>query len=52
MNHIIIQGIPYDSAAGGKKGASFGPRYLRDASRDMQNISRIEIIEWIIFHLG
>ncbi len=36
----LIQGIPYESGASGKKGASFAMRALRNISADMQTLSR------------
>ncbi|MHA1982711.1 MAG: agmatinase [Candidatus Hodarchaeales archaeon] len=37
---VIIQGIPYEGATSGKKGASLAPTSLRLISKDMQTVSR------------
>ncbi|MCG3218279.1 MAG: arginase family protein, partial [Candidatus Heimdallarchaeota archaeon] len=37
---VIIQGIPYESATSGNKGASLAAREIRAVSKNMQTISR------------
>jgi len=51
---VLIIGIPYDGAASGRKGASFGPLYLRLISKDMQTMSRngIDFNNLVIKDLG
>lgn len=52
--HVIIQGIPYESASSGKKGASFAPSVLRVNSVDLQTLSRdgIDLNQMIVRDIG
>jgi agmatinase len=52
--NVIIQGVPYESASSGKKGASKAPDALRMISKDMQTISRrgIDVNDMVLLDMG